>query len=39
MTATTYVFILIGVGCVSGALMKLILWLDEPKSRHPRYAH
>ena len=39
MTTTTYIFILIGVGCVSSALMKLILWLDEPKSRRrPRYA-
>lgn len=40
MTTTTYIFILIGVGCVSSALMKLILWLDEPKSRRrARYAH
>lgn len=38
MAASTFLFVLIGVGCVSGALMKLILWLDEPKSRRPRYA-
>ena len=38
MAASTFIFVLIGAGFVSGSLMKLILWLDEPKSRHPRYA-
>lgn len=39
MAASTLVFVLIGVGFVSGTLMKVILWLDQPKSRRPRYAH
>ena len=37
MTTSALIFALIGAGCVSGSLMKLILWLDTPKSRHPRY--
>ena len=38
MTTSTFLFVLIGVGYVAGTLMKFILWLDEPKSRRPRYA-
>lgn len=38
MATSTLLFVLIGVGFVSSSLMKVILWLDQPKSRHPRYA-
>lgn len=38
MATSTLIFVLIGVGFVSSSLMKAILWLDQPKSRRPRYA-
>ena len=40
MTASTLVFVLIGVGFVSGNVMKMLLWLDQPqpKRRKARYA-
>ena len=38
MASSTLFFVLIGVGFVSGSLMKAILWLDQPQSRPPRCA-
>ncbi len=40
MAASTLIFVLIGVGFVSGNVMKMLMWLDEPQSgrRKARYA-
>lgn len=33
MTASTLLFVLLGVGLVSANLMKAIEWLDSPRSK------
>ena len=39
MATSTLIFVLIGVSFVSGNVMKLLLWLDQPQPRHKaRYA-
>ena len=38
MTASAYILCVIGVGAVTAQIMKLILWLDEPKRRKKKVA-
>ncbi len=39
MAASTLIFVLVGVGFVSGNVMKLLMWLDQPQPRRKaRYA-
>ena len=33
MTTSTLIFVLIGVGFVSGNIMKMQMWLDDPTAR------
>ena len=33
MTTSTLIFVLIGVGFVSGNIMKMLMWLDDPSAR------
>ena len=39
MAASTLIFVLVGVGFVSGNVMQLLMWLDQPQPRRKaRYA-
>ena len=39
MATSTLIFVIIGVGFVSGNVMKMLMWLDQPQSRRKtRYA-
>ena len=33
MTTSTLIFVLIGVGFVSGNIMKMLMWLDDTTAR------
>lgn len=37
LTASQVIFIVIGVACVSGAITKIIFWLDEPHHREEKH--
>lgn len=38
MTTSVYILCVIGVGAVTAQIMKVILWLDEPKPRKKKSA-
>ena len=38
MTTSAYILCVIGVGAVTAQIMKVILWLDEPKQRRKKAA-
>lgn len=38
MTTSAYILCVIGAGVVTAQIMKVILWLDEPKRRKKKVA-